>query len=109
MADDSWRDGYDAWKLREPDWDDEPEDECEHEEYEVDILVGRAHCCRCPHSWWQTNEEIAAETRRIADYYEWQRQQESRWFQFKERMRSWWRSIWQRRKRPAKVVDDIPF
>lgn len=95
---------YDQWKT-DSGYDEDP---CEHEDYEVDIIVGRAHCCRCQHSWWQTNEEIAAEVARIAAYDEWQRQQESRWFQLKERARGWWRSIWRRRKR-AKIVDDIPF
>jgi hypothetical protein len=40
MADDSWKDGYDAWKLRSPydDGDDEP-DEGEWREIEIDSLL----------------------------------------------------------------------
>ena len=54
---------YDTWKSK-PDYGDEPEDECDHEDYEVDILTGRATCNMCGHSWWQSPEEIEAECRR---------------------------------------------
>lgn len=80
--DDSWRDGYDAWKLRSPyedePYEDEPDEECHHDEYESDILTGRASCCHCPHSWWQTEVEIKSEIERIRAYDEWQREQNRR-------------------------------
>jgi hypothetical protein len=112
--DDSWRDTYDEWKLRSP-YDDGPEDECDHEEYEVDILVGRAHCCKCPHSWYQTNEEIAAEIERIRQYDGWTAEQHrrERWqwitgfvrwpiFHLLER-------IWPRKSCAVLYDDEIPF
>ncbi len=38
-------------------WDDEPEDDCLHEEYEPDILTGIATCQQCGYRWMQTPEE----------------------------------------------------
>lgn len=46
------------------------EDDCDHEDYEADILTGSARCCRCGHSWWQTKEEIEAERLREQVYAE---------------------------------------
>ena len=114
--DDSWRDGYDAWKLRSSDdyYEDEP-DECDHQEYEVDIVVGRAHCCTCPHSWWQTNEEIAAEVARIREYDEWQRREHAReaWRQLTAPIRwLWYRMLMPFSPRSALKSlhdDEIPF
>lgn len=63
MTDNSWRDSYDDWKLESP-CDDGPEDECDHEEFELDILTGRASCGRCDHVWnasdaeWKRHEEL---------------------------------------------------
>lgn len=105
--DDSWRDGYDAWKLASP-YDDE--DPCDHEEYEADIMTGRATCTMCGYAWWQTTEESAAESRRQAEYGEWAGDQERPWTRFKEWAREWWHRIklrWPARKSP--VVDDLPF
>lgn len=42
------------------------EDECEHDEYEMDILTGRASCAMCNHVWqaseaeWKRHEELMA-------------------------------------------------
>ena len=52
--DDNWRDSYDAWKLASP--DDDREDECLHEAFEIDFQ-GRAHCSDCLASWWPTADE----------------------------------------------------
>lgn len=113
--------GYDAWKTRSgyderdtfPSYDDEPEEECDHEEYEHDIISGRAVCCKCPHSWYLSAEEIAAEIERIRAYDEWQREQDRPWFRFKRWAESHIgaiRSRWKRWRRPAPVIDDeIPF
>lgn len=49
--------GYDRWKLRS-DRDDGPQDECCHEEAEIDILTGRSHCCVCGETWWVSDAEI---------------------------------------------------
>lgn len=42
--DDSWRDSYDAWKLASPydDYDDDPREDCDHDEYEVDAALRKA-------------------------------------------------------------------
>lgn len=71
--DERWKDSYDAWKLATlPEYDgdgDEP-DPCDHEDYEVDILAGRAECCMCSHSWYQTAEDIEREIERIRQHDE---------------------------------------
>lgn len=36
-----------------------PLDECEHEEFDHDILTGRATCARCGESWYLSYEEAA--------------------------------------------------
>lgn len=96
-------------------YDDEPEDDCWHEDYEVDIIMGTATCNFCHFSWDQTEEEIAAECRRIAEYDEWQEREERR---------EWWREktypvrcafyrilnrIWPKRSTIAATDDEIPF
>lgn len=107
--DDSWKDGYDAWKLASP--DDERDEECWHEEYEADLL-GRARCGQCGHSWWLTDQEIAAERANVKAYddlcREWEREQRIRewrdWITAPwRRLRNWWRGA-------GYVTDDeIPF
>lgn len=79
---------YDQWKAMSPDderdrfraYDDEPEDECDHEEYESDILTGRAECCKCPHTWYLSDDALRAEQERISEYNEWQRRESRREF-----------------------------
>jgi hypothetical protein len=104
--DDSWKDGYDAWKLRSP-YDDEPEEECYHEHYEADIN-GRATCDRCSHTWWLTDEEIERERELVASYDQMMRREEWRlWRQeFVDRLAFWRR--WRKRKH-AIIDDDLPF
>jgi len=114
MSDERWRDTYDAWKLRSPDDeryrycidDDEPE-ECYHEDYEADILIGRATCNMCGHSWWQSREEIEREAERVRKYEKWQT---------RERRRERWQWLvnlcrWPlaRKKTDLLIDDDIPF
>ncbi len=102
--DDSWKDSYDEWKLRSP-YDDGPE--CDHEEYDIDILDGRCRCS-CGHSWYASNEEINAQLELQADYQE-EMDLENR--------RQWWRDLWSKISRvfhlfrqPIKSNDDdIPF
>jgi cytochrome P450 len=104
--DDSWKDGYDAWKLASPD-DDLPEEECFHEDYEADINA-RAICCNCGHVWWMTADEIAAERAHVAAYDEAMRREErrERW----RELRRWFRSFLPKRRRQRFNLDDeIPF
>lgn len=44
-------------------YDDGGEDFCDCEEYDADLLEGRARCFRCGRSWWMTDEQITAEIR----------------------------------------------
>lgn len=77
--------GYDAWKT-DPGYG-EPDEDCYHEEYEIDILNGQAHCDRCGESWRPTADEerMFREKEPIYDEY-WRR----------EERRIWWREFWQR-------------
>ena len=116
--DDSWRDGYDAWKLASPYDDYEEEDPCDHEDAETDILDGRVCCHRCGAQWYATADELASEHRRTVEYAEWEE---------RENRRQWWRDFFwfilnplsslhwkfqllRRRWRRGPVLDDdIPF
>ena len=106
-SDDSWRDSYDEWKLRSP-YDDEPEEECWHEDYEID-WQGDATCERCGHMWTATADQIASERLRNEAYDEHCRREERR-----ERLARWfgWMRLWRwrrRKPRPAEIDDGIPF
>lgn len=84
MTDDSWKDGYDEWKLATP-WDDyDPEEEyCGHDDYEVDILDGECRC-HCGHIWSASEAEINAEIDRQREYSE---------MMDRENRRQWWRDL----------------
>lgn len=116
--DDSWKDGYDAWKLASPHDDYEEEDPCDHEDAETDCLDGRVYCHRCGAQWYATAEELAAEHRRVVEYAKWEE---------RENRRQWWRDLfapildpidslrwklrrlsWRWRRAPI-IDDDIPF
>jgi hypothetical protein len=118
MSDDSWRDGYDAWKLASPYDDEEEQYECDHFDYDIDILSGRAECCDCPHSWHATNEQISAEIERQAKWDAWAEREERRirWrerFAFIldpiDRLRRRFMEWRARREFPEHANDDIPF
>ena len=116
MIDDSWRDSYDEWKLACPydDYDDEPEDHCDHDEYEVD-WEGRAECHYCGAHWWLTAEQLdayqEAEARWMAEYDRQCRRGQSRFW----RTVDWLGAIPQRiyhrlRRKPLPDIDnDLPF
>lgn len=97
---------YDAWKLRSP-YDDEPEEECFHEEHEI-TWEGRAECQRCGHSWWATDAEIKANKDAAASYDAYVRREMRR-----ERLERWfgWLAFWRRwrRRKPLVLDDEIPF
>ncbi len=73
--DDSWRDSYDAWKAREPEDhrdDDDPDPEaCDHDEFDIDPIEGRATCNKCCHRWDVTPEQVLTEVDRQRAYDEW--------------------------------------
>lgn len=91
--DDSWRDGYDAWKLASPDDDGAEADYCEHDEYDIDILEGRATCSSCGEHWDVSTDELEAELYRLA-YYEADFEREMR--------RQWWRDFFARITHPVR-------
>lgn len=37
---------------------DDEVNECDHEDYDLDILSGRASCNMCPYHWYLSNEEL---------------------------------------------------
>lgn len=104
--DDSWKDSYDNWKLASP--DDDRDDYCEHDDYDVDILEGRAHCNRCSESWYVSEDEVLRQIEHERAYNE---------HLERENRRQWWRDLWAsirsiipHRKRIANISDDdIPF
>ncbi|MCK1577741.1 hypothetical protein [Bradyrhizobium sp. 174] len=117
LHDDSWRDGYDDWKLASPD-DDYP-DTCEHRDPEVDLLEGFVRCARCGEAWSATPAELTAELEHQAAYFE----QEERGL-----CRRWWRDlvakvtfpirrpvyrllerVWPRKSLVVLTDDEIPF
>lgn len=107
---------YDHWKTTEDDPGDDypshdPADDCCHEEYDADILTGRATCTYCGHAWWQTTAEIRAEIERIRLYSEWEYEQHRPLVRFRWWVLGWWWAMKRRwsRGRRAKVDDGIPF
>lgn len=108
---------YDQWKCTDPNdcsyCDDEPG--CDHDDYDLDILTGRASCNMCDHGWYASDGEIAEEAEHQRRYSE---------HEARESRRQWWRDrtypvrmfvfrvlerVWPRKA--LKVLDDseIPF
>jgi len=95
--------------------DDGSYDTCDHEDYDADVLTGRAICNMCGHAWWQTKEDHEREMRRVAEYGEWVAEQERR--QRWEWVARPWRWFWCRVLMPftprAAINrlndDEIPF
>lgn len=105
---DGWKDNYDEWKLASP-YDDEPEEECWHEEREID-WEGYATCNLCGKGWFASADEIAMERERGEVYDAYMRRE--------ERLDRYWRPLWRVfyrvlafvwRAKPKPVDDDIPF
>lgn len=49
-------------------WSDDDGPDCDHEDYEADILTGLATCGKCNHRWMQTPAEIERERVHAAEY-----------------------------------------
>lgn len=111
MNDDRWRDSYDAWKLRSP-YDDEPEQDCDHVEYEVN-WEGRATCDCCGERWYLTADELSAhdeaQGRWMEEYDRLQRREHSRFWRTVDWLRALVKRATTRAKKPAPIVDDLPF
>lgn len=97
---------YDLWKLASP-YDDPPEEDCCHEEYEAN-WEGMATCDRCGVTWWMTHEQFMAE-RANSEAYDRHCRREER----QARIDEWvnWLAFWRRwrRRKPALIDDEIPF
>jgi hypothetical protein len=110
---DAWKDGYDAWKLASPD-DEFPEEECRHEEFEIN-WEGRATCDRCGEHWWASQDEIAEQRERIREYDRWCIRQERREFLRRLTAPIRWpiyrllERIWPRKSCAVLTDDEIPF
>ena len=108
---------YYHWKTRSPDddWDDPTADDypyedepCDHEDYDINIVDGRASCHRCGESWYASEEEILNVIDGMAAYAQ---------YEERENRRQGWRDIWYSvksffsRRRPKQTVtdDDLPF
>lgn len=75
---------YDKWKTTPPDfYADVDERECDHEEFDYDILTGRAFCNYCDHQWWLTEAQLKAMESAVLEYDRMMR-----------RERRWWRIAW---------------
>lgn len=102
---------YDRWKLRSPyddkdQWDEDDLEPCDHDDYDVDLLEGRATCGRCGESWAMSNASIDRYLAMLAEYDRWDRQQRHPL----TRLRQWIVDLWSRVRRPSVADDDeIPF
>lgn len=114
-SDDSWRDSYDSWKLRSPDEEyGYYEDECCHEEFEID-WEGRARCAHCGESWWADGDEIARQREQQVEYDAWCAKNERR--EFLRRLTYWVRwpifrlldRIWPRKAHKVLTDDELPL
>lgn len=91
------------------DYDDSYDpDGCDHEEYEIDVLIGRAECQCCPHAWYVGHDELNLALDRHAAYWE-EAYRHSRWYwRLFDRVRNWWATPWLHR-RAGVIDDDLPF
>jgi hypothetical protein len=116
-TDDSWRDSYDSWKLASPDEEYDSEDQCDHDDYDVDIVTGRASCSNCLAHWYVRDEEIQRQIEHEATYHE---------HMERENRRQWWSDLFYNLRHPLRAAhwqlqkrgwlqhraisdDDIPF
>lgn len=53
--------------------DDEFGDDCDHDDYELDVLTGRASCTMCNYSWFMSAKELERDQERRNAYEEEQR------------------------------------
>ena len=56
-----------CWDFETDDDYDDDREPCEHEDYDVDCLEGRAYCSRCGEAWWLTSEQLKHELQLQAD------------------------------------------
>lgn len=88
--------------------DDDYDDPCDHESYDINTIDGRATCERCGESWYATDDQILSAIDAEAAYAQYQEGEERR---------QWWRDRWDtvkaffRWRKPNHLVpdDDIPF
>lgn len=100
--------GRHPWDANDPYPDDDrPEDDCDHLDYEANILTGEA-ICACGHRWVQTAAEIVARRENQIAYdemcAEWARE-DCRPINRLRRLVSRVRDAWRRQSQ----ADEIPF
>lgn len=55
--------GDDFYDDFDPDFDPGPD--CDHEDYELDILIGRATCTMCNHRFYMSEDELRRHHERL--------------------------------------------
>lgn len=50
-------------------WDDRDDDPCDHDDYDADLLAGRACCYRCGEAWWLTDDQLRREIEHAAGMF----------------------------------------
>jgi hypothetical protein len=97
----------------------DPELDCEHDDYDIDVCMGRASCGCCSKVWYLDSAQIDAELDRQAAYHEdcerWERQQSRREFWRKLTLPIRWpifrllERLWPRKSLSVLTDDEIPF
>lgn len=86
---------------------------CDHADYDVDILTGRASCNFCSHGWYVSEDQILRQIEHERAYNE---------YLDRENRRQWWRELfapilnwrwrfqkWRWSRQKTITDDDIPF
>lgn len=104
---------YDQWKCTDP-RDCEPEEECFHEEYDID-WEGFATCERCGHGWFASPQQVEAQRKHEEEYAKWEAEQHrrERWLKLTAPFRWAWYRLWNPLSPRVAIKslndDEIPF
>lgn len=119
MNDPSYQDYCNANYGPEDEYGYDPSSDCEHDDYDIDVCMGRASCNCCSKVWYLDSSEIDAELDRQANYQE-ECEREDR----RQRRHEFWRRltlpirwpifrllerVWPRRSLSVLTDDEIPF
>ncbi len=84
------------------------DDYCDHEDYDIDILEGRAHCYRCGQWWYLTGDELDKHLRLQSEY-------DAAMYREFRRENTWWKRVirWLafkfRNRAEVSIYDEVPF